>query len=166
MYAFGVCSTLTSFFLCLFALMCVKSVDRISPPTSPFSMYCRRISSKIFSAMSLSRNLRRRFWLIAVASGTLSVQSSPQNHLYAMLELISSSNRLLDLISYRSPASSIRNSTSGSIASPVVRTIQRRTQIVDEAEVHRPIHVPQQVILRNHLLHDNQIHLLQLLSPL
>ena len=48
----------------------------------------------------------------------------------------------------------------------VVRAIQRRTQIVDEAEVHRTVYFPQKVILRHHLFHDHQFHLLLLLPPL
>ena len=39
-------------------------------------------------------------------------------------------------------------------------------QIVDEAEVHRTVYFPQKVILRHHLFHDHQLHLLLLLSPL
>ena len=48
----------------------------------------------------------------------------------------------------------------------VVRAIQRRAQVVDEAEVHRTVYFPQKVILRHHLFHDHQFHLLLLLPSL
>ena len=48
----------------------------------------------------------------------------------------------------------------------VFRTIQRRAQIVDEAEIHRPVHLAQKVIFRHHLFHDHHLHLLLLLPPL
>ncbi len=47
----------------------------------------------------------------------------------------------------------------------VVRTIQRRAQIVDEAEIHRPVHFAQKVIFRYHLFHDHDLHLLLFLPP-
>lgn len=37
----------------------------------------------------------------------------------------------------------------------ITRTIQRRSQMVDETEIRRPIHFLQKAIFRHHLLHDH-----------
>ena len=63
LYAFDVAATSTSFFLCLsaLALMCVGSVYRIAPPTSPFATHCRRIPLKISSSSCASGLIPYRY---------------------------------------------------------------------------------------------------------
>ena len=41
--------------------------------------------------------------------------------------------------------------------SAVIRAVQRRTQIANEAEIHGAVYLSQQAILRQHLLHDRQV---------
>ena len=79
-------------------------------------MHWRSISSKIFSAMLLSLNLRTRFMLIVAWSGPFSVSLSPRNHLNAMFSFTACAILTSDLMSYRYPSNSILNSISGSIA--------------------------------------------------
>jgi glutamyl-tRNA synthetase len=44
----------------------------------------------------------------------------------------------------------------------VILTVQRRAERIDEAEINSPVHLPQQMVLRNYLLQNNQIDLLLL----
>ena len=79
-------------------------------------MHCCRMLSKIFSAMLWSRNRLTRLALIVAWSGPFSVSFSPRNHLNAIFSLTSCASFVSDLIPYKYPRNSMRNSTSGSIA--------------------------------------------------
>lgn len=139
--------------------MCVESVYRIAPPTSPFTMHCRRISLNTFSAMSVVPEAapavltdRRRVWRLL-----RQLQPAEPFVRHVVVDLLLQPRFGLDSVQVTNEQHS-KQYLRVDCRSSIVRAVQRRAQLMDETEIYRSVYPSQQMIFRYHLLQDHQIH--------
>ncbi len=155
----GHLATSASFPLRLFAMapMCVESTHKIAPRAGPFATHCRRISLKTCPAMLLFRK-RRGFRLIAVAASAPARRFQSTEPFVRDVAVALSFWPPLRLYPLQaSHKQHLKQDLSVHSGSAVICAVQRRTQIANEAEIHGAAYLSQQVILRQHLLHDRQV---------